>query len=457
MDIGSIFKAYDIRGTYGAELTENVAYKSARGFAQLLKKENPDKTLTLGLGRDMRTSSPALHAEVLRGLLEEGIQVMDMGIVSTPAFYFAVAQYNYDGGLMITASHNPPKDNGIKMVRAGVSPVSGNSGIHTIRDMVLADAFEPVAEATGTVTAVEGIISEHVDFAIEQIGTDGIRPLKIIADAANAMGATYLHELFAHLPECEITELNFELDGTFPAHEADPFKEENLEQLSAAVRESGADLGIATDGDGDRIFFVDNEGVMIEPAIVRGLMAILTLEQETGATICYDIRPGRITRDLIEEHGGVPCVTKVGHSFIKAKAIEVGAAFAGESSGHFFNKTKLGMFETPVMVALQILKYISRSEAPVTEQIASMRRYWHSGEINSEVEDKQGIMDALMQQYGPDAVSTSDMDGITIEYADFWFNVRPSNTEPKLRLNLEAINEEIGAAKRDEILGIIRS
>ena len=311
--MGEIFKAYDIRGIYGSELTEDIAYKTARALSQMIANEQSGRKLRLVVGSDMRVSSPSLKQVVIQGILDEGHDVVDVGLVSTPAFYFAVAKYGYDGGMMVSASHNPPQYNGLKMVRAGGVPVSRDTGIMRLRDQVMNNQNFGEKKSGGTVTTRDDIVKNDVAEAIQFASTQNIKPYKIVADAANAMGATYLRELFTKLP-CELIELNFELDGTFPAHEADPFKEENNQALMQAVVEQQADLGIATDGDGDRIFFVDNEGKLIEPAMVRGIMAQLFLEQFPGSTICYDIRPGRITRDMIEQYGGKPSVTKVGHS-----------------------------------------------------------------------------------------------------------------------------------------------
>ncbi|HLD21670.1 MAG TPA: phosphomannomutase/phosphoglucomutase [Patescibacteria group bacterium] len=458
--IASIFKAYDIRGVYEKELTEEIAYRIARSYATLIqnekKQEEGGEALTIVVGKDMRLSSPSLSAEVIRGLCDQGMHVVDIGLVSTPAFYYAVAKYGYDGGLMISASHNPAQYNGIKIVRAGAVPVSKDTGIFTIRDMVLDEGtiFEDPAQK-GTVSKRDDIIVEQVKSEMEFAGIKGIRPLRIIADAANSMGVTYLRELFSHIP-CTLIDMNFELDGSFPAHEADPFKEENNRALMKRIVDEKADFGIATDGDGDRIFFFDNEGKLIDPAIVRGLIAQLFLKENPGATICYDIRPGRITRDLIEQAGGKPSVTKVGHSLIKEQAIQEGAVFAGESSGHFFVKMDYGMFEAPVIVSLKLLQFFSVSQATVAEQVRPYRKYFHSGEINSTVNDKNAVMKKIFETYGPQAKEISELDGVTIEYDDFWFNVRGSNTEPLLRLNLEARTKELQEEKTAEVLRIIR-
>ena len=454
--MGEIFKAYDIRGIYGSELTEDIAYKTARALSQMIANEQSGRKLRLVVGSDMRVSSPSLKQVVIQGILDEGHDVVDVGLVSTPAFYFAVAKYGYDGGMMVSASHNPPQYNGLKMVRAGGVPVSRDTGIMRLRDQVMNNQNFGEKKSGGTVTTRDDIVKNDVAEAIQFASIQNIKPYKIVADAANAMGATYLRELFTKLP-CELIELNFELDGTFPAHEADPFKEENNQALMQAVVEQRADLGITTDGDGDRIFFVDNEGKLIEPAMVRGIMAQLFLEQFPGSTICYDIRPGRITRDMIEQYGGKPSVTKVGHSLIKEQALKEGAVFAGESSGHFFVKLPHGTFEAPCIVVLKLLQYFSRSDQPIADQIRPLRKYAHSGEINSTVADKDAVMAIIKSTYAPTALAVAELDGITIEYPDYWFNVRASNTEPLLRLNLEARTSELCTNKTKELLEIIRA
>lgn len=454
--MNEIFKAYDIRGIYGSELTEEIAYRTARAYAQLIQKELPGTTLEIVVGADMRISSPSLKQAVITGLMDEGAQVIDVGLVSTPAFYFAVARFGYDGGMMVSASHNPPQYNGLKLVRAGGVPVSKDTGIMLLRDAVYANTAFGEKKSGGHLSSRNDIVTLDVQYALGLTGTQGIKPFTVVADAANAMGATYLQELFKHLP-CRLIPMNFELDGTFPAHEADPFKDENNASLMKRVVAEKADLGIATDGDGDRIFFVDNEGKLIDPAIVRGVLARVFLEEHPGATICYDIRPGRITQDLIVEYGGKPSVTKVGHSLIKEQALREGAVFAGESSGHFFVKLEYGLFEAPSIVTLKLLQFFSRSDANVADQIRPYRRYAHSGEINSQVTDKLLIMEQIKQQYAPTAKSVSELDGITIEYEDFWFNVRASNTENLLRLNLEATTPELCTTKTTELLTLIRS
>jgi len=448
-----IFKAYDIRGIYPDDLNEELIYKIGRAYADMLKEETGKDEVTMVVGRDMRVSSPQLSEKIIEGITVQGVNVINIGLASTPTFYYGVSMLGADGGMQVSASHNPKEYNGVKIVKSRAFPVGFDTGIEEIMNRVIANEFQSAGKK-GTVLENNEVLDRHVDYALAGSDKEKIKPIRVVADAANSMGVPYLEKLFEKLP-CELIKMNFELDGTFPAHEADPYKEENVEDLKKRVIEEKADLGIATDGDGDRIFFVDDNGKMVDPAIIRGLLSKIVLEKNEGVTICYDIRPGKITRDMIEENGGKPCVTRVGHSLIKAKGIEEGAKFAGESSGHFFFDTEYGFFETPDIVTLKILEEISKEDKKLSEIIKPLQRYYHSGEINSEVEDKEGVMKKLQEIY-KDAKNISLLDGVTIEFDDFWFNVRPSNTEPKLRLNLEAISKEVMEEKRDEVLKVIR-
>lgn len=448
----SIFKAYDIRGIYPDSLNEEIAEKAGRAYAEILKRENPDKVLTVVVGNDMRVSSPSLKESLIKGLTLAGLNVVDIGLVTTPTFYFAVGYYGHDGGVMVSASHNPKEYNGLKMVRAKGKPMGGETGIYEIRDMVQEDSFED-AERKGQVTKKTGVVEEEVRVQREGIDWQEIKPLKIVADAANAMGALDIKAMFADLP-CELIEMNFELDGSFPVHPPDPLDEENLEMLKESVKDHGADLGISSDGDGDRYFFVDEKGETVPQPILRGLMAQIELEENPGATVCYDIRPGRITKEMIEEVGGNPCVTKVGHSLIKAKMLDEGAIFGGESSGHYFYKFDYGTFEAPVVFVLKFLAYISKQDKPVSEIIAPYDKYHHSGELNFKVEDKEGKMEEVAKKYEGEC-EISKLDGVTVTCDEFWFNIRPSNTEPLLRLALEAVSKEKMEEKKKELVEII--
>ena len=451
-----IFKAYDIRGVYPEEINEEVVDRVAKAFATLLMQENTDKkSLEVVVGQDMRISSPQLAEKAIEGLLSLGVNVVDIGLASTPTFYFAVGEGGYDGGLQISASHNPKEYNGIKIVRKKVYPVSLDDGIDKIRDIAVSGKFQ-ILNSEGSVRQDNEILKKLVDYSLSFDGFSRIKPFKIVADVANAMGSLDLSALFEKLP-CELIKMNFELDGTFPVHQADPFQEKNVVDLKKRVVETGADIGIATDGDGDRIFFIDDKGELIDPAILRGLFAEIVLRKNKGAAIGYDIRPGRITRDMIEQNGGVPFVTKVGHSFIKRIAIEKNSEFSGESSGHFFFKTDYGFFETPLIVTLYLLKEMSDRGVPISEIIAPLKKYFHSGEINFTVTDKEKVIEAIIEKYADGAEKVDKLDGLTIEHQDYWFNVRASNTEPLLRLNLEAKTSELVNEKVKEISAIIQS
>ncbi len=471
-----IYKAYDIRGIYPDELNEELAKKIAQAFAVMRKKELNKEQITIVVGEDMRISSPSLKKQVIEGLFQSGVRIIDVGLVSTPTFYFAVSYFGYDGGLMVSASHNPAQYNGIKLVREGAKPFGQGNGMEELQKIVenmsLRDEGEAIlrsSESSGIATSLSGlamtienkgnmILKEEILFTQtkeEEKFADlkKIRPMKIVADAANAMGAQYLSELFADLPQIEFIKMNFELDGTFPSHEADPFKDENIADLKKRVLQEKADLGIATDGDGDRIFFIDNKGELVEPSIIRGIMAELFLRDNPGSTICYDIRPGKITRDMIEQNGGVPSVTRVGHSLIKKQMLETGAVFGGESSGHFFVKFPYGVFEAPMVVTLKLLQELSEKNISLADYTEPLKKYFHSGEINFKVADKNAVMQKLKEKFADAEIS--DLDGLTFEYPDFWFNVRASNTESLLRLNLEGINEELVKEKIVKVSEII--
>jgi len=451
--MAQIYKAYDIRGIYPDDLNEEIIFKIGKAYADILKDEIKKDEVTIVVGQDMRVSSPMLTKSLIKGIVGQGVNVIDIGLSSTPTFYYGVTTLGVDGGMQVSASHNPKEYNGVKIVRKKALPVGYDNGIDRIEQKVKTNDFSDSGKK-GSVTREKGILDREVEFSLKHANIKKIKSLKIVADPANAMGALYLSKLFKELP-CELITMNFDLDGTFPAHEADPFKEENIIDLKKKVVEEQADLGIATDGDGDRIFFIDEKGQLVEPAILRGIMAKIVLKEQPGARICYDIRPGKITRDMIEEHGGIPSVTKVGHTLIKSQAIQEKAAFAGESSGHFFFNTDIGMFEMPMIVVLKLLEEISSIGKKLSELVDPMRKYFHSGEINSKVEDKEAKMNEIAATYKDGKISW--LDGVTVEFNDFWFNVRPSNTEPLLRLNLEAVSKKVMEKRTREVLNIIRS
>jgi phosphomannomutase len=432
-----------------------MAYLLGLAFVELRKNDSDyqdGEKLQIAVGRDMRLSSPALKDNLIRGLVDAGADAIDLGLVSTPTFYFAVAKYKYNGGIMISASHNPKEWNGFKLVRAGGVPVSGETGIEFIKEKITTNHFLPVVEK-GKIIFNNQALTDELNYTWSLIDKTKIKNIKIVADSANGMGATYLEPILKELPGNN-TPLNFELDGSFPAHEADPLKEENLEELKKEIIKQKADLGISTDGDGDRVFFVDNLGETINPAIIRGLLAQSFLADKPGAKIGYDVRPGKITPDLITASGGIPVITRVGHSLIKEQMIKEDIYFAGESSGHFYFNSNVGCFEFPSLMILKLLIIFSASDLPISEQIKPYKKYFQSGEINRNVNDKNSVFTAIENKYS--SAEINKLDGVTITYPDFWFNVRGSNTEPKIRLNLEAISQEIMEKKRDEVLELIK-
>lgn len=449
----SIFKAYDIRGVYGVNLDEDLSHRIGQAFAQVIQEEIQNSSPTVVVSQDMRLSSPQLQQAVVKGLRSMGVNVVDIGLASTPTFYFAVGYLKHDGGIQVSASHNPSEWNGFKMVRAKGVPISGDTGIYKIRDLVQANQFT-LSPQLGTIVQDLSILDSLIHEQTKTHDLTKLKPLTIVADAANAMGALDLAALFATLP-IKLIPINFELDGNFPSHEADPLKAENMKLLQQKVLENQADLGIATDGDGDRIFFVDNKGTTIPPEIIRGILAQMVLRSYPGAKIGFDIRPGKITKDMIVEAGGEPFITKVGHSLIKEAMLKVDSPFSGESSGHFYFKSDFGTFDSPIHVIMYLLEWYSEKNLDFAQAVQPLKKYFHSGEINSVVTDKERVFANLKTKYS-DAKFISELDGVLIEYDDFWFNVRGSNTEPKIRLNLEAVSQEIMEQKRDEVLAIIQ-
>lgn len=452
----SIFKAYDIRGRYPDQVNEDVAYKLGFAFADLRQQEENKEDLTICVSRDMRLSSPSLYDALVKGLTESGVNVLDIGLASTPTMYFATAYYNCDGGIQVSASHNPKDDNGFKLVRRNSVPISEETGMYTLRDLVVT-SNPTKSNKGGKITKKAGVLDDlyHSQIAELNIDLTKIKPFKIVIDAGNSMGSLDVTKMFSHLP-CQLIKLNFDLDGTFPAHQPDPLVDANLQPTVDAVIKYSADVGIIPDGDGDRYFFVDNTGQIIRQEILRGIMATIALREHPGATVGYDIRPGKITLDMILEAGGKPLVTRVGHSLIKEAMIKNNAVFGGESSGHYFYKFSYGTFEAPFAFVLKFLQYISEQNRSLVDIVRSLKKYFHSGEINSVVGDKNVKLKEIAKRYS-DAKNISYLDGISIEYDDYWFNVRPSNTENKLRLNLEAVDQQTMERKRDELLALIRS
>ena len=449
-----IFKAYDIRGIYGEDFDHHLAYQLGLAYLKLRNKDlkGGKKQLNIVVASDKRLSSPILKKNLIKGLLAGGANVIDIGLAATPTFYFAVAKYNYDGGIMVSASHNPKEWNGFKITREKAIPVSGETGINFLKDEILKGNLSP-AQKKGRLLKRKKVLIDQIKHDLELAKIKNLKPITIVADPANAMGALYLKELFKQLP-LTLKKINFKLDGRFPAHEADPLKEENLKQLQEEVLKNKAHLGISTDGDGDRIFFIDNQGELIDPAIIRGLLAKIFLKDKPQSKIGFDVRPGKISEDLILEFGGQAVKTRVGHSLIKEQMLKEDIYFSGESSGHFFLNLPLGCFEVPNIVILKLLEEFSSSPLTIAEQIAPLKKYFHSGEINNVVSDKEMVFKKIEEKYKSGKMNK--LDGLSVEFDDFWFNVRASNTENLVRLNLEARTESLMKEKTKEVLEVIK-
>ena len=443
-----IFKAYDIRGIYVAratrpdELDEELARKIGRATAQFLRAER------MVISRDMRLSSPSLLEAATHGITEAGCDAVDIGLSSTPANYFAIAACGFDGGLQVTASHNPKEYNGFKVSGHEARPISEETGLPEIEKIVIEGKFKPPAKK-GSVDKkdIRQDYKSHVlRFAEETT------PLKIVIDAANGMGGLEIPLIFDQLP-CEIIPLYFELDGTFPNHEANPLKYENLQDLQAKVREVGADFGVALDGDCDRCAYVDERGEIISSDLITALIAREVLAKEPGAKIIYDVRSSWAVKEEIERAGGIPEKGRVGHSFMKAALREKSAAFAGELSGHYYFRDNF-YCDSASIGLIKVLNLLSKIKKPVSEIIAPLNRYFATGEINFEVENKAAMIEEVARRFSDG--KQDFLDGITVEYEDWWFNVRESHTEALLRLNLEGKTQELmeeGKAKLTRLLG----
>ncbi len=450
----SIFKAYDIRGTYPDHLNEESAYAIGRGIATLFIQENPGKTLTLGVGGDMRKHTAVLREQLIKGLTDTGIHVVDLGLVSTPTYYFGVAYNGYDGGVQITASHNGKEYNGFKVVRKHAVALGGKTGIEAIRDIILNDAFSPIVETPATVTSQEGTTQKAVAEYIAYAKGFAPKPLKVVIDPAHAMGIVDCDMLFPH-SKCEVVKMNFELDGDFPAHEADPLKPENTVDLQAKVVAEGADLGISFDGDADRVFIIDEKGERLPSPILYTILAHIEHEENPGQPLAYEIRLGNLVE---EEFKHVHLVqTPVGHSLIKGEMLKQDALFGGEISGHYFFKTPWGTFEAPILLIIKFLNWLSSQDQPLSYLAAQYKRYISSGEINTKVASREEVnqkVAEITEKYQDG--KQIKIDGIKVSYPTYWFSVRASNTEPLIRLIVEAKDQAVMEAKRDELLKIIQ-
>jgi phosphomannomutase len=441
-----VFKAYDVRGIYPSELDEDGAYAIGRAYVEQFEPRQ------IAVGRDMRVSSPSMAAALIEGAADAGADVLDIGMVGTEMVYFAVGELRLDGGVAVTASHNPKEYTGMKIVRRGALPVGGESGLLEVRERALRREWR---EASRGRVLQEDIWDRFVERVLSFVDVGAIGPLRVVVDAANGMAGAMLPPVLERLPQVDAVRCFFEPDGTFPNHEPNPLLPENREFIVAKMRSEGADFGVAYDGDADRCFFVDDSGEFVPGDFVTALFAQQVLEKEPGGKVIYDVRASWAVPEAISAAGGVPLVNRVGHSFIKQRMRDEGAVFAGEVSAHYYFRD-FSQADSGVIPFLLMLELVSRrgSLSAVLEPYRS--RYFLTGEINTPVSDVALKLQELKERFGPEG-RVSHLDGLSVESDDWHFNVRPSNTEPLLRLNLEARSQALMNRKRDEVLDVIRS
>jgi phosphomannomutase len=444
----SVFKAYDVRGVYPSQIDEDGAYRVARAYTKHFEPRS------VALGHDMRRSSPALAAAAAEGITDAGADVADLGLVGTEMLYHAVTELGLDGGICVTASHNPKEYAGMKIVRRGALPVGGDSGLAEIRALAEAE-FEAPGER-GSVSA-QDVWPSFVAKVLSFVDMDAIRPLRVVIDAANGMAGAMLPPVLEHLPQLDVVRCYFDPDGSFPNHEPNPLLPENREFIVGKVKAEAADLGVAYDGDADRCFFVDDTGEFVPGDFATALMAQAVLEKAAGEKVIYDVRASWAVPETIERAGGVPLVNRVGHAFIKQRMRAEDAVFAGEVSAHYYFR-EYSQADTGVVPFLVMLELVSKSGQRLSELLQPFReRFFLTGEINTPVSDVPLKLQELKERFTAEGGRVSHLDGISIDFDDWHFNVRPSNTEPLLRLNLEALSEDLMVEKRDEVLALIRS
>ncbi|MDP3685926.1 MAG: phosphomannomutase/phosphoglucomutase [bacterium] len=436
-----IYRSYDIRGVVPDELDASDAEKIGRAFVVFAGAK---KVL---VARDMRTTGLELHAALIRGITEQGADVIDVGMATTPLFYYSVWQAGADGGVMVTASHNPGKYNGFKMTRDEAKPISKDTGLLAIRELVEKNTF-PSAARTGSVSAAD--FSEgYLNYATA--GADRIGPLRVVIDTGNGMGGLLLPRVLERMPQVQATRMYFELDGSFPHHEANPLKEENMRDLQERVRTEHAGIGIAFDGDGDRVGFTDEKGETIPGDLITAIIAQEILKEKPGAKILYDLRSSWATKEAIEAAGGIPIMCRVGHSYIKELMRKEGATFAGEMSSHFYFQEYYA--ESAIRAMVLLLRVLSERGQPFSQLVAPLRKYAKIPETNFEIEDKDSVLAVVKRRYADGR--QFELDGLSVEYPDWWFNMRPSGTEPLLRLNMEARTPELLEQKKTELFSLL--
>ena len=446
----AVFKAYDVRGIYPSQLDEDGAYRIGRAYVEHFEP------LVIAVGRDMRLSAPAMAAAVVEGAADGGSDVVDIGLVGTEMVYHAVGELGLEGGICVTASHNPKDYTGMKIVRRGALPVGGDSGLAQVRDGAAA-GFGPVA-SRGEVRQ-EDVWASFVEKVLSFVDESSIRPLRVVVDAANGMAGAMLPPVLERLSQLDVVRCYFEPDGSFPNHEPNPLLPENREFIVSKTRDEGADLGVAYDGDADRCFFVDDTGEFVPGDFVTALLAEAVLEKETepGARVIYDVRASRAVPETIERAGGVPLINRVGHAFIKHRIRKEDAVFAGEVSAHYYFRD-FSQADSGVVPFLLMLELLSKRGRKLSDLLAPFReRFFLTGEINTPVADVALKLQELKERYTAENGRISHLDGVSVDFDDWHFNVRPSNTEPLVRLNLEALSSELMEEKRDEVLGLLRA
>ena len=445
----SIFKAYDVRGVYDTQITADVAQQIGRAFVAYLGADR------IAVGRDMRTSAPEIAAAFIDGALRQGADVVDHGMIGTDMLYYGVATEDLDGGAMITASHNPKEYIGMKLVRRQALPLSGDTGIGDIREMVLGGRIPPAPRSPGKRTRTD-ILDGYIDHVFSFIDVEAVRPFDLVLDAGSGIAGMVAPYLFDRLP-CRTTRLCFEVDGTFPHHEANPLLEENRRDLVARVKAAGADAGIAWDGDADRCFFIDGDGDFVAGDFITALLAEAFLRKHPGAKIIYDVRASHAVRDTVATYGGTALMNRVGHAFFKARMRKEDALFGGEVTGHYYFRDNF-FADNGFIPALLLLELMSVHGRTLGDLLAPLREaYFISGEINTRMSDMDEVnatIDRLAERYRDGRVYR--MDGVSVEYDSWHFNVRPSNTEPLIRLNLEATSRSEMERQRDAVLSIIQ-
>jgi phosphomannomutase len=445
----SIFKAYDVRGLVDTEITADFCFATGVAFARFLQLEREPGTVVIG--EDMRPSSPIFAEAFSAGITSQGMDVIRIGLASTDMLYFAAGKLNMPGA-MFTASHNPAEYNGIKMCLSGARPIGKESGLLTIEKFV--EQGSPIELRSVGVERTQSMLDEYVEHLLSLVDLQSMRPLKVVIDAGNGMAGYTAPAVFKKL-NAEVIEMYFELDGTFPNHEANPIDPKNLQDLSKAVKMHKADIGLAFDGDADRCFLVDENGELVNPSALTALIADRALASDPGSTIIYNLISSRSVREVVEENGGTAVRSRVGHSYIKKMMADTGAIFGGEHSGHFYFRD-FWRADSGMLAALHALAALSESKGSLSQLLHSYNRYSSSGEINSVVSDAQSVMDSIESHYSAmEGITTDHLDGLTVESSDWWFNVRASNTEPLLRLNVEANSDELMKKVSTQVLALI--